>query len=170
MVTWVPGREPDTPPATPTVIDVVAAGAVDGDRVGLTVAGACCRARPRGRSSHAGGSVPLRSFTTMSAPPRALKSMRSTRSMSIVTLATSRKKGSAAVGRDVDVLGDAGAVEFVAYRCPAWPSTASLSSPGFQMNLSSPAPREGRVVALAAEYDNFVALGCRSGRRHPGRR
>ena len=48
----------------------------------------------------------------LSAPPSALKSMLSTSFESIVTLATSRKKQHpSAVGRDVDVLGDIGAVE-----------------------------------------------------------
>ena len=43
---------------------------------------------------------------------------------------------------------------------PAWPSTVSLPSPGFQTNVSSPAPEQGHVVAVAA-VDQVVALRCR---------
>ena len=43
---------------------------------------------------------------------------------------------------------------------PAWPSTVSLPSPGFQTKVSSPAPMQGDVVAAAA-VDQVVALRCR---------
>ena len=42
---------------------------------------------------------------------------------------------------------------------PAWPSSVSLSSPGFQTNVSSPAPMQGDVVAVAA-VDQVVALAA----------
>ena len=85
-------------------------GAVDDDVVRRAVAAAAAAARLRFTSST---SVPVRSFTVMvSAPPRALKSMLSTSLRSIMTLATLRKNDHApAVGRDVDVLADVGAVE-----------------------------------------------------------
>ena len=76
----------------------------------------------------------------------------------------------AAVGRDVDLLGDVGAVEG-SVSSPAWPSTVSLPSPGFQTNVSSPAPRSAvslprppviDVVAVAAEQTVVaVAAGDR---------
>ena len=78
---------------------VGAVGAVDRDRVGRAVAAAVRARAGRGRSRVT--SVPLRSPTTMlSAPPSARKSIVSTSSRSIVTLATSRRKSdAAAVGR-----------------------------------------------------------------------
>ncbi len=42
---------------------------------------------------------------------------------------------------------------------PAWPSTMSLPSPGFQTNVSSPAPMKRDVVAVAA-VDQVVALAA----------
>ena len=42
---------------------------------------------------------------------------------------------------------------------PAWPSTVSLSSPGFQTNVSLPAPSNASVVAVAAD-DEVVALAA----------
>ena len=42
---------------------------------------------------------------------------------------------------------------------PAWPSTVSLSSPGFQTKVSSPAPMQRDVVAVAA-VDEVVALAA----------
>ena len=42
---------------------------------------------------------------------------------------------------------------------PAWPSSVSLSSPGFQTKVSSPAPMQRRVVAVAA-VDQVVALAA----------
>ena len=42
---------------------------------------------------------------------------------------------------------------------PAWPSTMSLPSPGFQTNVSSPAPRKRGVVAAAA-VDEVVAVAA----------
>ena len=92
---------------------VVAGRAVDDDGVGRAVALAAARRAPTGRGRPALTSVPVRSLTVMlSAPPRALKSMCSTPLRSMVMLATSRDEPHpAAVGRDVDVLGDVGAVE-----------------------------------------------------------
>ena len=81
----------DTGGVSADVDRVVAVGAVDGDAVGLAVAG--------GPTEGAGEvdvdvvtSVPVRSLTeTTSAPPRALKSTRSTPAVSIVTLPGSRR-------------------------------------------------------------------------------
>ena len=42
---------------------------------------------------------------------------------------------------------------------PAWPSTMSLPSPGFQTKVSSPAPMKTRVVAAAA-VDGVVAVAA----------
>ena len=44
-----------------------------------------------------------------------------------------------AVGRDVDVLATLAPLK-ASVSVPAWPSTVSLSSPGFQTNMSLPAP------------------------------
>ena len=100
------------PPSAATVIDVGALRAVDRHAVGRTVAGGAAGRRARSILTCV-TSVPLRSPTTMlSAPPSAWKSMRSTSLRSIVTLATSRvNRACAAVGENVDVLGDVRAVE-----------------------------------------------------------
>ena len=72
-----------------------------------------------------------------------------------MTLPTSREQPRpAAIGRDVDVLVDVGAVELQRI-VPPWPSTVSLPSPGFQTKVSLPR-REGRVVAATA-VDEVVA-------------
>ena len=76
-------------PAPRMSIDVVAVRAVDGHGVGLQRHRSSRRACWRDRSSTVLTSVPVRSFTVIvSAPPSAARSMVSTSSRSIVTLAT----------------------------------------------------------------------------------
>ena len=114
-------------------------------------------------------SVPVRSLTVMvSAPPRALKSIVSTSLRSIVMLPTSREQPRVrAVGRDVDLLGDVGAVEQQRV-------VAGLALDGVAAVAGVPDERvvagaqQGRVVAAAA-VDQVVALAaddaCRCRRR-----
>ena len=110
---WRQAADADPPMSPPDDDDGRrAGGAVDDDGVGLAVAGAAA-ACPRGRGSTLVTPVPVRSLTVMvSAPPRASTLTCSTPLTSMVTLPTSRKKPQpAAVGREVDVLVDVGAVE-----------------------------------------------------------
>ncbi len=105
-------------------------------------------------------SVPVRSLTVMvSAPPRALKSIPSTPLRSIVMLPTSRvNRTPAAVGRDVDLLGDVGAVE--EHRV-----VAGLALDGVAAVAGVPdegvvaGAHQGHVVAAAAD-DEVVALAA----------
>ena len=97
---------------------------------------------------------------TLSAPPRALSSMR----LDVVEVHrdvadVAGEAHALAVGRDVEVLVDVRAVEQHACRCRAWPSTVSLPSPGSHWKTSSPAPSKADVVALVA-VDEVVAVAA----------
>ena len=96
---------------------VVALGAVDGDGVGRAVAAAVGAAAGRSRSTRVDvGAAQVADDDVVGAAEGA-ESICSTSSRSIVTLATSRRKqDAAAVGRDVDILGDVGAEEEQACR------------------------------------------------------
>ena len=86
-------------------------------------------------------SVPVRSLTVMvSAPPRALKSIPSTPLRSMVTLPTSRKKRTRLPLAEMSMFSLAFEPLKSIVSEPAWPSTVSLPSPGFQTKVSSPAP------------------------------
>ena len=122
--------------------DVVAVGRVDDDRVRLAVAGARARSILTSLTS-----VLDRSLTVMvSAPPRAWKSIVSTSSRSIVTLATSRVSRTCPPLAEMSIFSAMLAPLNSSVSVPAWPSTVSLSSPGFQTNVSSPAPSKARSL------------------------
>ena len=132
---------------------------VDDDRVHLAVAGR----RPAAARSMLTllTSVPVRSLTVMvSAPPSASKSIVSTPLTSIVTLATSREKRSAlAVGRDVDVLGDVGAVELQRVGAGlALDDVAAVARVPDERVVAG--AEEGNVVAVAADARGRCR-GCR---------
>ena len=80
----------------------------------------------------------------VSAPPRALKSMASMPSRSMVTLATSRKKRTRGPLAEMSMFSLAFEPLNRRVSVPAWPSTVSLPSPGFHTNVSSPAPSKAR--------------------------
>src|SRR5829696_512565 len=95
-------------------------------------------------------SVPLRSPTTMlSAPPRARKSMLSTSSRSIVTLATLRKNRTRPPLAETSMFSPMLAPKNSIVSTPSWPSRVSLPSPGFHWNESSPAPIRARSLPLS---------------------
>ena len=82
----------------------------------------------------------------VSAPPRALKSIASTSLRSMVTLATSRENSARPPLAEIVMFSAMLAPLKSIVSKPAWPSTVSLSSPGFQTKVSSPAPI--RAVSL----------------------
>ena len=142
-----------------TCDDVVAGGAVDGDGVELAVAGAADRRRARSIATCV-TSVPVRSLTTMlSAPPRALNSMCSTSLRSIVTLAMSRVKRTRSPLAEMSMFSAMLAPLNSIVSMPAWPSTVSLPSPGFQTNSVVAGAQERGVVAVAAD-DEVVAVAA----------
>ena len=107
----------------------------------------------------------------LSAPPSALKSMCSTSLRSIVTLATSRKKQhAAAIGRDVDVLGDVGAEEQQRVGAVlAFDGVAAVARVPVEHVVAGAEQRdvvavvaEDEVVAVAAEQ-RVVALAAEDG-------
>ena len=86
-------------------------------------------------------SVPVRSLTvTVSAPPRALKLIPSTPLRSMVTLPTSRVNRTRLPLAETSMFSATLAPLKSIVSVPAWPSTVSLPSPGFQTKVSSPAP------------------------------
>ena len=105
-------------------------------------------------------SVPVRSLTVMvSAPPRALKLTCSTPLRSMVMLPTSRvNRSAAAVGREVDVLVDVGAVEEhrvdAALALDGVAAVAGVPDEGVVAGA-----HEGHVVAAAA-VDDVVAVAA----------
>ena len=107
--------------------------------------------RPLARSSVTRlTSVPDMSPTTMlSAPPSALKVMRSTSSRSIVTFATSRKKIARPPLAKMSMFSAAPAPLNRSSSVPSWPSTVSLPSPGSHWKRSLPAPRNATSSPLS---------------------
>ena len=87
-------------------------------------------------------SVPRTSLTrTVSAPPSAFRSIRSTPSRSIVMLPTLRKNRIRSPLAETSNASAAPApLNNIASSLPNWPSTRSLPSPGSQTNVSSPKP------------------------------
>ena len=86
-------------------------------------------------------SVPVRSLTVMvSAPPRALSWMCSTPLRSMVTLPTSRNSRTRLPLAEMSMFSLTLAPLNTSVSVPAWPSTMSLPSPGFQMKVSLPLP------------------------------
>ena len=86
-------------------------------------------------------SVPVRSLTVMvSAPPRALTSIRSTSLRSMVMLPTSRVNRTRWPLAEMSIFSLTSAPLKSIVSLPSWPSTVSLPSPGFQTKVSSPAP------------------------------
>jgi hypothetical protein len=101
-------------------------------------------------------SVPLRSSTvTRSAPPRALKSTRSTPAVSIVTLPGSRKNSSRFPLADSSTCSDTAAPLNTIVSVPSWPSIVSLPSPGSQTKVSSPAPSRARSLPPFPSIESF---------------
>src|SRR5262249_25830695 len=85
-------------------------------------------------------SVPLRSWTLMvSAPPRALTSMCSRPLRSMVTLPKSRDRLARLPLAEMSIFSRLASPLNWSVSVPAWPSTVSLPSPGFQTNVSLPA-------------------------------
>ena len=95
----------------------------------------------------------------LSAPPRARKSMLSTSSRSIVTLATSRRKRTRPPLATMSMFSLAFEPKKSIVSVPSWPSMVSLPSPGSHWKTSSPAPMQGHVVAVVAE-DEVVAVAA----------
>ena len=86
-------------------------------------------------------SVPVRSLTVMvSAPPKALTWMCSTPLRSMVMLPTSRNSRTREPLAEMSMFSPTLAPLNTSVSVPAWPSTMSLPSPGFQMNVSLPLP------------------------------
>ena len=147
--------------------------AVDRDRVGRAVARA---AADRGREVESDTTLrPVAAVlfrTALSLPPSARTSMNSMSFRSIVMLPTSRKNlDSSAVGRDVEALGHACAVE--EHRVGAvltTPSMMSLPSPGSQVNESSPGAQPAPRVRAAVAVDRSRCRRRRSGSRLRRRR
>ena len=147
-----------TPPLPRDLDGIVAGGAVDDHRVGLAVAAAV----PSAARSIATWvtSVPVRSLTVMvSAPPRALNWMCSTPLRSMVMLPTSRNKPHpAAIGRDVDVLVDVGAVE--QQRVGAGLALDGVAAVAGVPDERVVAGAEKRHVVAAAAGDDVVAVAA----------
>ena len=101
-------------------------------------------------------SVPVRSLTvTVSAPPRALRSILSTPFRSMATLPTSRVSRTRAVGREVDLLADVGAVE--QHRVGAVLAVDGVAAvAGVPHERVVAGAHEGHVVAASA-VDQVVA-------------
>ena len=113
-------------------------------------------------------SVPVRSLTVMvSAPPRALNWMCSTPLRSMVMLATSRRQPhAAAIGRDVDVLGDVGAVEHQRIGAGlALDDVAAVARIPDERVVA--VAEQGHVVAAAADH-GVVAVAADAACRRPG--
>ena len=86
-------------------------------------------------------SVPVKSLTVMvSAPPSALKSIVSMRLRSMVMLATSRVNLTRLPLAEMSIFSLMFAPLNSSVSTPAWPSTMSLPSAGFQTNVSLPPP------------------------------
>ena len=92
-------------------------------------------------------SVPVRSPTVIvSAPPRALKATVSTSLVSIVMLATSRRKRRRLPLAARSIFSAPAAPLKRMVSVPAWPSSVSLPSPGSHTNVSSPEPISARSL------------------------
>ena len=95
-------------------------------------------------------SVPERSpITMLSAPPSARKSIVSTSSRSIVTLAMSRKKLTRPPFAEMVMFSAMFAPKNSIVSVPFCPSMVSLPSPGFHWNTSSSAPRKATSLPLS---------------------
>src|SRR5829696_6829596 len=95
-------------------------------------------------------SVPERSpTTTLSAPPSARKSMFSTSSRSIVTLAMLRKNRTRPPLAEMSMFSATLAPKNSIESLPSWPSSVSLPSPGSHWNTSAPAPMKATSSPLS---------------------
>ena len=133
---------------------IVAVGRVEDDRVRRR------RRHPRSILTSL-TSVWLRSFHDRDGVGAAhgLNSIVSTLSRSIVTLAISRKRaGRAAIGRDVDVLGDVGAVEQSVSK-PAWPVDRVVVVARVPDERVVAGAHQRDVVAIAA-VDEVIAFAA----------
>ena len=100
--------------------------------------------------------VAVRSLTvTVSAPPSALKSTRSTPFVSIVMVPASRKNVSRLPLAVRETFSGTLAPLKSIVSAPAWPSMVSLPSPGSQTNVSSPAPMTARSLPRFPSSESF---------------
>ena len=96
---------------------------------------------PRGSTLTCVTSVPLRSLTvSVSVPPSALRSMRSTSFRSMTMLPRLRVNSTRPPFADASKISAPALPLNSIVSVPSWPSTMSLPSPGSHWNTSSPAP------------------------------
>ena len=147
---WIAALSPETvtPPASPAAPNASAPWVPF--TVTLSAAPSPPPLGPRRSWSIVVTSVPLRSPTTMlSAPPRARKSMPSTSSRSIVTLAMLRTNRTRPPFATMSMFSLMFAPKNSISSVPSWPSSVSLPSPGFHWNVSAPAPMKATSSPLS---------------------